>query len=240
MACLRAVDANILETANTDINAGGFFRTFLFVPVVDGIFIRQRATEALAQRKVNGRALLAVTNTFEGTSFVNQTANQTAADYAFNLFPGFVGALYRSLGDQLFQVNAVQGECTSHSCFYLFELVFPQQSSSARRGFAIPPGRHGNDIAYYFPSTTTPPFNNPTFVNAFAQSFTSFIINLDPNIKVDPTTITPRWSPFIIGNTEMLFNKTEAGEPIVQPITTSSDLLQRCRFWESVGALTGQ
>ncbi|KAJ7237988.1 Alpha/Beta hydrolase protein [Mycena rebaudengoi] len=218
MACLRAVDANILETANTDINAGGFFRTFLFVPVVDGIFIRQRATEALAQRKVNGRALLAVTNTFEGTSFVNQTANQTAADYAFNLFPGFVGALYRSLGDQLFQVNAVQGEW----------------------GFAIPPGRHGNDIAYYFPSTTTPPFNNPTFVNAFAQSFTSFIINLDPNIKVDPTTITPRWSPFIIGNTEMLFNKTEAGEPIVQPITTSSDLLQRCRFWESVGALTGQ
>ncbi|KAJ7237934.1 Alpha/Beta hydrolase protein, partial [Mycena rebaudengoi] len=245
MACLRAVDANILETANTNINAGGFFRTFLFVPVVDGTFIRQRATEALAQRKVNGRALLAVTNTFEGTSFVNQTANQTAADYAFNLFPGFgrpqantVGALYRSLGDQLFQVNAVQGESIFICASYYILRAFSGRSFKGE--FAIPPGRHGNDVAYYFPNGTPPPFNNPTFINAFAQSFTSFIINLDPNIKVDPTTITPRWSPFIIGNTEMLFNKTEAGEPVVQPITTSTDLLQRCRFWESVGALTGQ
>jgi hypothetical protein len=54
MACLRAVDVNTLENANSNINRAGFYGTFVFVPVVDGTFIRQRATEALLQRKVNG------------------------------------------------------------------------------------------------------------------------------------------------------------------------------------------
>ncbi|KAJ7238000.1 Alpha/Beta hydrolase protein [Mycena rebaudengoi] len=245
MACLRAADANVLETVNNNINGAGFFGTFVFVPVVDGTFIRQRATEALLQRKVNGKALFAVTNTFEGTVFVNQTASQTASQYALNLFPGFstlqantVGALYRNVGDQLFQVNAVQGESIFICPSYYILRAFPGRSFKGE--FAIPPGLHGNDFAYYFPTGNPPPFNNPTFVNAFAQSFTSFVINLDPNIKVDPTTITPRWNPFVFGNTEMLFNKTEAGVPVVRPITTSNDLLLRCQFWESVGALTGQ
>ncbi|KAJ7234481.1 alpha beta-hydrolase [Mycena rebaudengoi] len=245
MACLRAVDVNVLETANNNINGAAFFGTFAFVPVVDGTFIKQRATEALLQRKVNGKALLAVTNTFEGTIFVNQTASQTASQYALNLFPGLgtpqanaVGALYRNLGDQLFEVNAVQGESIFICPSYYILHAFPGRSFKGE--FAIPPGLHGNDFAYYFPMGNPPPFNNPSFVNAFAQSFTSFVINLDPNIKVDPTTITPRWNPFAFGNTEMLFNKTEAGVPVVRPITTSNDLLRRCQFWETVGALTGQ
>ncbi|KAJ7227700.1 Alpha/Beta hydrolase protein [Mycena rebaudengoi] len=242
MACLRAVDVNTLETANTNINGAGFYGTAMFVPVIDGTFIRQRATEALLQRK---KALFAVTNTFEGTVFVNQTASQTASQYALNLFPGFgtlqantVGALYRNVGDQLFQVNAVLGESILICPSYYILRAFLGRSFKGE--FAIPPGLHGIDIAYYFPTGNPPPFNNPSFVNAFAQSFTSFVINLDPNIKVDPTTITPRWNPFAFGNTEMLFNKTEAGVPVVRPIPTSNDLFLRCQFWESVGALTGQ
>jgi hypothetical protein len=91
---------------------------------------------------------------------------------------------------------------------------------------------HGNDGPYYFPGTSTPPFNNTAFINAFAQSFTSFIINLDPNDKVDPTTITPHWDIFATPgrHTEMLFNKTTAGAPVVQTTTTSDALLQRCRY----------
>ncbi|KAJ7241607.1 Alpha/Beta hydrolase protein [Mycena rebaudengoi] len=236
MACLRAVDANVLKTANNNINGAAFFGTFAFVPVVDGTFIRQRATEALLQRKVNGKALLAVTNTFEGTGFVDQMANQTVNEYTLNLFPEFspflaiaVEAWYGSttMDDQLFQVNAVQGESIFICPSYYLLSAFPGRSFKGE--FAIPPGFHGNDIAYYFPAGNAPPFNNPAFINAFAQSFTSFIINLDPNIKVDPTTITPRWDPFVFGNTQMLFNKTEAGAPVVQPITTSNDLLLCCQ-----------
>ena len=56
--CLRAVDVNSLENANLDINASGFFGTFVFVPVVDGSFITERPTELLMAGKVNGVCLL--------------------------------------------------------------------------------------------------------------------------------------------------------------------------------------
>jgi hypothetical protein len=63
-------------------------------------------------------ALLSVTNTFEGTAFVNQSVNVTAAQYSSDLFPKFrtpqansVGELYAGLGTKQFQVNGVQGEC---------------------------------------------------------------------------------------------------------------------------------
>ncbi|KAJ6534884.1 Alpha/Beta hydrolase protein [Mycena capillaripes] len=245
MACLRAVDAIVLETANTNINLGGFFGTFLFVPVVDGVFITKRPTISLMEGKVNGEALLAVTNTFEGTNFVDQSVSVTAAQYSLNLFPGFstaqaerVGSLYAGLGTELFQNNAVQGESIFICPTYYLLNAFPGRSFKGE--FAIPPGLHGNDLAYYFPEGSAPPFNNTAFINAFVQSFTSFIINLDPNIKVDPTTITPHWKNFDAQHTEMLFNKTADGVPVVRPITTSAALLERCRFWDSVGHLTAQ
>ncbi|KAJ7125538.1 Alpha/Beta hydrolase protein [Mycena crocata] len=245
MACLRAVDANVLEAANTNINRGGFFGTFLLVPVIDGEFITQRPTLSLQQGKVNGEALLAVTNTFEGTNFVNQGVSVTAAQYSLNLFPGFgttqadtVGTLYAGLGTQQFQVNAVQGESIFICPTYYLLSAFTGRSFKGE--FAIPPGGHGQDVAFYFPGGGTPSFNNTQFINAFAQSFTSFIVNLDPNIKVDPATITPHWDMFNVQDTEMLFNRTVAGAPVVEPITTSDALLQRCQFWESVGNLTAQ
>ncbi|KAJ7835554.1 alpha/beta-hydrolase [Mycena olivaceomarginata] len=245
MACLRAADATVLENANNNINVAGFFGTFPMVPVVDGVFITQRPILSLLEGKVNGEALLAVTNTFEGTAFVNQSVVVTAAQYSLDLFPGFstaqadtVGSLYADLGTELFQVDAVQGESIFICPTYYLLDAFPGRSFKGE--FAVPPGLHGNDVAYYFPGSSTPPFNNTAFINAFAQSFTSFIINLDPNIKVDPTTITPPWNKFNISDTEMLFNRTAAGVPVVQPITTSDALLERCRFWNSVGNLTGQ
>ncbi|KAF8168680.1 Alpha/Beta hydrolase protein [Mycena galopus ATCC 62051] len=244
MACLRAADATTLETANNNINLDGFFGTFTMVPVVDGVFITQRPTLSLLEGKVNGEALLSVTNTFEGTVFVNQGVNVTATQYSLNLFPHFgtaqantVGALYANLGTELFQVDAVQGESIFICPTYDLLHAFPGRSFKGE--FAIPPGLHGNDLAYYFPGGVAPPFNNTQFIDAFAQSFTSFIINLDPNDKVDPTTITPHWNTFDISHTEMLFNMT-AGVPVVHPITTSDALLERCTFWDSVGNLTAQ
>ncbi|KAJ7212785.1 hypothetical protein C8J57DRAFT_1539031 [Mycena rebaudengoi] len=94
------------------------------------------------------------------------------------------------------------------------------------RYIARPPWRRPRVL---FSQWNPPPYNNPTFINAFVQSFTSFAINLDPNIKVDPTTITPRWNPYVFSNTEMLFNRTAAGVPVVRPFTTSNELLLRCQ-----------
>ncbi|KAF7375452.1 Carboxylic ester hydrolase [Mycena sanguinolenta] len=245
LTCLRGVDPTTLQTVNTNINAAGFFGTFVMVPVIDGVFITQRPTLSLLEGKVNGQALLSVTNTFEGTIFVNQNVVVTAAQYSLDLFPDFgtaqadtVGALYANDGNELFQVNAIQGESIFICPTYYLLNAFPGRSFKGE--FAIPPGLHGNDVAYYFPGGVAPPFNNTQFINAFAQSFTSFIINQNPNVKVDPTTITPLWNTFDILHTEMLFNKTVDNEPVVHAITTSNALLQRCAFWDSVGNLTGQ
>ncbi|KAJ7051977.1 Alpha/Beta hydrolase protein [Mycena amicta] len=251
MACLRAVDANALETANTQINADGFFGTFVIVPVIDGTFIRQRPTLALAEGKVNGKALLSVTNTFEGNDFVNQNmvAMANATQYALDLFPSFgpaeahkVGQLYSGLGTQLFQENAIQGESIFICPTYYILNAFRGRSYKAE--FAIPPGLHANDVAYYFPDLSTPTFQNTAFINAFAQIFTAFAISQNPNVDVDPAnpTITPQWGVWLQGHgrTEMLFNKTDANAPVVETVKTNGALLERCAFWDSVGGLTGQ
>lgn len=73
-----------------------------------------------------------------------------------------------------------------------------------------------------------PPYNNTDFQKAFAESFMIFAMSQNPNDKFDPTTITPPWDMWN-GNTEMLFNRTEGGDPDVRLIKTSEALLERCR-----------
>ncbi|KAF9268298.1 alpha beta-hydrolase [Marasmius fiardii PR-910] len=248
LACLRATDAQVLQTTNMNINLAGFFGTFPFVPVIDGTFIRQRATQALQQGKVNGEALLAVTNANEGQDFVNQTAPANVTNYAGQLFPNFgprqevdVAQLYSGLGSQLDQENLVMGEAIFVCPTYYLLNAF--QNRSFKGEFALPPALHGQDLNYYFPSLGPGNFNNTDFQKAFSESFMSFVISLDPNQKVDPSNITPKWETYSEGSgrTEMVFNRTASGNAAdVHAVMTDSALLKRCGFWEGLGALTGQ
>ncbi|KAJ7216250.1 Alpha/Beta hydrolase protein [Mycena rebaudengoi] len=251
MACLRAADAGTLQAANAGLNNASFSHTFLFVPVVDGTFISQRPLLSLAQGKVNGKSLMAVTNAFEGTKFVDQNATINATNYAFQLFPKFtreqaheVGEVYDPLGTQLFQKNAIMGEsifiCSTYAMLNSF------RGNLFKGEFAVPPGTHGADVSFYFPSFTIDVpgaarrvYNNTQFVDAFAQSFTAFVMSQDPNVKVSDT-ILPRWDRWDpVGRMEMLFNRTDAGIPDLRQVTTSDALLERCHFWECLGQLTG-
>ncbi|KAL0065729.1 hypothetical protein AAF712_007212 [Marasmius tenuissimus] len=244
LACLRGTDASLLQTINQNINAAGFFGTFVFVPVIDGTFIRQRATEALRQGKINGEALLAVTNTNEGVNFVNQTAPANVTSYAGKLFPKFgpeqeaaVPQQYDGLGSQLNQTNAIMGEAIFICPSYFIVDAFQDRAFKGR--FAVPPAQHGADVNYYFPSGRTLAFNNTDFQKAFSQSFLSFVISLDPNAKFDSSNITPEWRMFSDGQSEMVFNRT-GDEADVHSAVADKDLLERCSFWESVATLTGQ
>ncbi|KAJ7163554.1 Alpha/Beta hydrolase protein [Mycena crocata] len=253
MACLRALDATALDNVNHNVSPSTFLETQKFLPVVDGEFVKQRPTMSLSQGKVNGRALLSVSNAFEGTIFVDQSTEATAnaTQYALDLYPKFgcsqarqVGALYAGLGTELFQSNAIYGESVFICPAYFMQRAFPGRSFKAE--FAIPPGFHGRDLPYYFPSIRAdvplldfPVFNNTAFIDAFAQTFISFAISLDPNVKVSQT-ITPKWNRWAQGKTEMRFNKTEGDEPDVRAVKTQDKLLERCKFWESVSRLTGQ
>ncbi|KAJ6514284.1 Alpha/Beta hydrolase protein [Mycena vitilis] len=251
MACLRATDADTLQAANAGLNKASFSHTFLFVPVVDGTFITQRPLLSLAQGKVNGESLMAVANTFEGTAFVDRNATINATDYAFELFPKLtreqareVGEVYQPLGPQLLQKSAIMGEaiftCPTYAMLNSFH------GDVFKGEFAVPPGIHGTDVSFYFPSLPIDVpwvgrrvYNNTRFVDAFAQSFTAFVVSQDPNMKVSDT-ILPRWDRWDpVGRAEMLFNRTDAGLPDLRQGRTSDALLERCHFWETLGQMTG-
>jgi len=53
LKCLRQANVTALQAANTEINAGAFFFTNVFIPVVDGTFIIDRPTQLLKDKKVN-------------------------------------------------------------------------------------------------------------------------------------------------------------------------------------------
>ncbi|KAK0463611.1 Alpha/Beta hydrolase protein [Desarmillaria tabescens] len=245
LACLRNVDADVLEQINTDLCNSGFFGTFVFVPVVDGDFIKQRPTLALRDGKVNGEVVMSVTNTDEGGIFVDSSTAGTVQvpEYLAQLFPNLSSqhrdiavTKYSGLGTPIEQVTAIMGEAIFVCPTYFLLRAFKGKTfkaSSTMGQFAIPPGSHGSDVAYYFPSTNAngvPPFNNTDFDKAFAESFLAFIMSLDPNETFEPT-ITPSWEPFSFQQShqvEMRFNRTEAGDPAIMPFTTPEDLLDRC------------
>ncbi|PBK93164.1 alpha/beta-hydrolase [Armillaria gallica] len=253
LTCLRNADVNVLEQINVDLCGSGFFGTFVFVPVVDGDFIRQRPALALLEGKVNGEALMSVTNADEGAIFVDSSTAGTVQvpEYLMQLFPSLSAqhrdvavTKYSGLGAPIDQVTAIMGESIFVCPTYFLLRAF--QGKRAFKGqFAIPPATHGMDVSFYFPSMNAngvPSFSNADFDKAFAESFLAFTMSLDPNQTFEPT-ITPDWKPFSFQQghqVEMRFNRTESGDPAVFPFTTPEDLLDRCSFWESVGPEIGQ
>ena len=52
--CLQSVEAGMLQAANYDVASSAFYGTFIFIPVVDGMFIVERPSVTLAKGWVNG------------------------------------------------------------------------------------------------------------------------------------------------------------------------------------------
>ncbi|SJL12160.1 uncharacterized protein ARMOST_15581 [Armillaria ostoyae] len=224
LACLRNADVNVLEQININLCGSGFFGTFVFVPVVDGDFIKQRPALALLEGKVNGEALMSITNADEGSLFVNASTASTVQvpEYLTQLFPSLSAqnrdvavTKYSGLGAPIDQVTAIMGEsifvCPTYFLLRAFQGrgAFKASWKVQQRSedndikkfnqgqFAIPPATHGMDVAFYFTANASavPAFNNADFDEAFADSFLAFVVSLDPNHTFEPT-ITPDWKPF--------------------------------------------
>ena len=73
-------------------------------------------------------------------------------------------------------------------------------------------------------------YTNAQFLASFAGAFTAFAKSDDPNVHPVPEIITPNWEMFGEGNNEMLFNKTQDGQPDIKPFQTDSGLLARCEY----------
>ncbi|KAF8914660.1 alpha beta-hydrolase [Mucidula mucida] len=247
LACLRNVETDVLETINNDINLAGFFGTYTFVPVVDGDLIRQRATVALKEGHTNGVRLMSITNSNEGALFVNASTADTVvvSQYLKDLFPLLKNDsvdtavnLYAGLGTPIEQVTTIMAESIFVCPTYYLLAAF--EGRAFKGEFAIPPGGHGNDVQYYFTSAGIPAFDNTAFIDAFSEPFSAFAKTLDPNETFEPT-ILPNWVSYNTeSRAEVLFNRTESFEPLIKRVKTSASVLERCQFWESVGAETAQ
>ncbi|KAI9457054.1 Alpha/Beta hydrolase protein [Boletus coccyginus] len=242
--CLQSVEVETLQVANYNLAGAAFYPTAVFVPVVDGTFILERPTITLAKGQANGVLLLAVTNQNEGSFLVNPNETLTITDYVSQLFPDMTylqvqeaAHVYRNYGTALEQARLVIGDSMLLCPTYYLLQTFAGRSWKGL--FAIPPAYHADDIVYYFYSTP-PPYNNTQFITAFSESFMSLAKYYDVNTKFDPTNITPYWDEYFVGETEMLFNRTEGGVPVVMPIKTDPAILQRCAFWSSVTPMTSQ
>ncbi|KAG6372185.1 Alpha/Beta hydrolase protein [Boletus reticuloceps] len=270
--CLQSVEADMLQTANSDLAGSAFYGTFIFVPVVDGTFILERPTVTLAKGQVNGvrdhphhissqltfpkQVLLAMGNQNEGNTFVDANETLTITDYVSQLFPDMTFAqvqetasVYKNYGTAVDQAIMVMGDSIFVCPTYYLLHTFAGRSWKGL--FAIPPAYHAQDLLYYFnryrlslslvvSSTGSlchylsprehPPYNNTEFINAFSQSFISLAKYYDVNVKFDPDNITPYWNEYCVGETEMLFNRTEVGAPVVMPIRTDPELNERCAY----------
>ncbi|EIM89556.1 alpha/beta-hydrolase [Stereum hirsutum FP-91666 SS1] len=253
LSCLRSADVSILTEANNEIGAANFYGTYAWVPVVDGTFSVDRPSVLLNRSQLNGEALLAVTNSYEGNIFVNASAfdntSYTLTDYVSSFFSLMNEAQIRQtveiysnvsdLPDVLSQAEAVMGEnifiCPTYYALQAFGL-------EAWKGeFAVPPATHGLDLVYYFQSASDEqPQSNTDFSNAFSGAFLDFAASLNESQKLNSSTITPPWSQWSNGHTEMLFNLTASSEPVIQTITTDDALLERCEWWRSLSEVNRQ
>ncbi|KAF4596849.1 hypothetical protein EYR40_007461 [Pleurotus pulmonarius] len=246
LTCLRASNTTTLQAANDKACRGGLYGTSVVVPVVDGEFITQRPSEALRQRR---NALLAISNTYEGDIFVDQTTADTvtAAQFVHDLYPRLneaqvaeVARLYAGLGSPIRQADSIMGDTLFQCPTIWFTQAFRQ---SFKGEYAVLPAFHGSDISQYFPSFAPRFFDDPAFTSSFTQSFLDFALSRDsdPNAKFDDSNLTPRWSLYTSSSMfEMVFNRTDIGELDIHSASTDTGLLERCAFWESVSELTAQ
>ncbi|EIW83609.1 alpha beta-hydrolase [Coniophora puteana RWD-64-598 SS2] len=257
LSCLRNASVDVLENVNNLTNFNALYGTFTTVPVIDGKLFSEPVTETLVKGNVNGEMLLSITNADEGAIFIDpKTANTTS--YVHNLFPYLpidearkVGSVYANFttpggsGDvtpAVAQASGILGESTFTCPTYLLLDAFNKAGKQAWKGlFAVPPAHHGDDLAYYFPSSPffNPAVNDTELVSSFAKTFLSVVINADPNTHIDSSDATPRWSTWAQGNTEMIFNVTNANETDIKVSITDPDMLSRCRIWQGLAQYTG-
>ncbi|KAK0463613.1 Alpha/Beta hydrolase protein [Desarmillaria tabescens] len=145
LTCLRDADVNLLEQINNDLSLSAFYGTFVFVPVVDGHFIKQRPTLAFLEGKVNGEVLMSITNTNEGGPFVDTSTAGTVqvSEYLTQLFPNLSDqnravavTKYSGLGAPIEQVAAIMGETIFVCPTYFLLRAFKGKAFKGQ--FAIP------------------------------------------------------------------------------------------------------
>lgn len=88
-ACLVGKDTATLQNASAHVSTSGAYGTWAFLPVTDGVFIRQRPSQQLLQKQVNGIRILSGNNADEGPLTGPPLTIQTEEDFLAYLRESF-------------------------------------------------------------------------------------------------------------------------------------------------------
>ncbi|TRM56260.1 Alpha/Beta hydrolase protein [Schizophyllum amplum] len=194
LACLRALDVDTLHRVAFDVCNGEFYGTFVFTPVVDGEFIRQRPLKALREGRVNVPSLLATTVTNEGGYFVSPglADKVSLGEVVSGWFPKLpiehverAVTLYEPLGTLGEAQTTLLGEAIFLCPTYQLSAGFNKWYKAT---LDVQPSGHGADVNYYFkslrgvfPYITSPPSED--FADAFTGAYMSYVRDRRPSVR---------------------------------------------------------
>ncbi|KAF4626147.1 hypothetical protein G7Y89_g12014 [Cudoniella acicularis] len=188
MACLRAQNTTTLQQAAFSV--AGEYGTWAFPPVTDGTYIQQRPSQALLQKKVNGKRHLTSNCANEGNLFVPTIASQSDLAAWINLtYPLFTASDKATL-QSLYPVTISYQE-TAYEIYGETIIICPSywlaEAYSAKptlegykSQYSVPLALHATDVPAYFGSPTVN--QGPDFVKALQTIWGNFITNNNPSI----------------------------------------------------------
>jgi cholinesterase len=240
---LRELPTSVLQTVNSIVVGNSSYGTFSFGPTVDGLFAPALPGILLLHGQFDNSVKIMVGhNSDEGLLFTDPfVQNQAefvddlkillpdASDEILDLIdttlypPVFNGSF--GYTDQIGRTSLAIAEASFTCNTRYLALAFNNQSFSYF--FNVPPGLHGEDIAYtYFNGDTSTSDDgspvNATVAMAFQEYLTSFAMNGTPNEKG-----VPFFPMYGANSTIVNIAATDFAEDLVDTVANS-----RCTFWQ--------
>lgn len=241
---LRALSTVELQTLNTIVVGESPYGTFTFNPTVDGSFVPALPGVLLSHGQFdNSLNIMLGHNSDEGLLFTNPfiTTNADFASFLEEMLPdssnttrGFIlDTLYPPIFDEslgytteVARVALAVSELSFTCNTRYFDLAFNNETFSYF--FAVPPGIHGEDVAYTYFNGDTSDLDElvlPAVIGDIALGFqsylTSFAMNGNPN-----TVGLPEFPVYGEDATVLVVNTTG--------FTTMKDTVAnlRCDYWQ--------
>ncbi|PMD58787.1 alpha/beta-hydrolase [Hyaloscypha bicolor E] len=190
MICLRSKNSTVLQNASFAVSGSGEYGTWAFPPVTDGTYIQQRPSQALLQKKVNGKRHLSGNCANEGNLFHQPIASLSDFNAWVNLtFPLFtaddkaalatyypITVSYQETASEIFAETTIV--CPS---YWLAEAYSPSPLTGYKFQYSVPVALHSTDLPAYFGPPT--PNQGPDFVKAFQTIWGNFVTLNNPSIS---------------------------------------------------------
>ncbi|KAF7594522.1 hypothetical protein BBP40_008969 [Aspergillus hancockii] len=257
LACLKAVDVQAIRDANLIISASEKYTTsaFNWAPVIDGEFICDTLTEAVASNSLQTEYIFGLYNSHEGENFVPTGFRSQATTDGYNSsstsfyqwLTGFVPGLSPK------QIQLIESEYYPPTG--KTETIDPYNSTYVRAGliyrdvvltcpaywlalaakragyvgeYTISPAQHASDTIYWNRVNPIQQTNELVY-EGYAGAFASFFQTGDPNAH----KLTNNSQPGVprLHATGHEFVVTETGFENIELAL----LKKRCDFWKSVG-----